>query len=164
MHRQQPAVCCRHHVPCGVHVSWVVCVFEQCDCSQVTGVLWRHGVLSLCRFTKRIYIPMPNEHARGALVMQLLGTEKHTLKQADVTYISRATVGYSNSDLTALTGDAAYGPLRELGDKIRYVKQDKVRGINLVDFKDAMVNIRPSTSIESLQFFEDWNKAHGTSA
>lgn len=56
---------------------------------------------------------MPDEHGRSALVQQLLRSEKHTLSRSDMTYISRATAGYSNSDLTALTSDAAYGPLRE---------------------------------------------------
>lgn len=118
----------------------------------------------LRRFTKRIYIPMPEPEARKALLLSLMRNAKASVSSREMTEIIRATDGYSGSDLTALARDAALGPIRELGARIRDVPADKVRAISKQDFVVALRNIRPSTSLESIQVFEDWNRDHGTAA
>ena len=118
----------------------------------------------LRRFTKRIYIPMPAPEARQALLLSLMKNAKANVSPQEMAEVIRATEGYSGSDLTALARDAALGPIRELGARIRDVPADKVRAIGKQDFVVALRNIRPSTSVESIKVFEDWNRDHGTAA
>jgi SpoVK/Ycf46/Vps4 family AAA+-type ATPase len=54
------------------------------------------------RMVKRLYIPLPDDKGRRALVKHLLQQQEHGLTDADVDDIVAATKGYSGSDLTAL--------------------------------------------------------------
>jgi len=63
--------------------------------------------------------------------------------------------------LTNLCKDAALGPIRELGSKLIDTPQENVRPIQLKDFEQALKNIRPSVSEQSLKGYEQWNKEYG---
>jgi SpoVK/Ycf46/Vps4 family AAA+-type ATPase len=54
------------------------------------------------RMVKRLYIPLPDDKGRRALIAHLLQQQQHSLSDADVDDIVAATKGYSGSDLTAL--------------------------------------------------------------
>ncbi len=45
------------------------------------------------RFVKRLYIPLPDEEARRQLVWRLLSANSHSIVEADVGKIVRATAG-----------------------------------------------------------------------
>ena len=64
------------------------------------------------RLVKRIYIPMPDEHARHALLKHTLQGQPNKLRAADFARLVAATEGYSASDLAALCREAAMQPLR----------------------------------------------------
>jgi hypothetical protein len=49
-----------------------------------------------------IYIPLPNEEGRAAIMSHLLKGSNHALSLRDFEGVVRATDGYSASDLTAL--------------------------------------------------------------
>jgi spastin len=117
---------------------------------------------ALRRFTKRIHVSMPDPPARSALIARLLQKVESSMSAADLKQIVARSKGYSSSDLAALTRDAALGPIRELGARLKDVKLDQIRPVGLADFSAALVNIRPSTSTESLQLFDEWAKEHGT--
>ena len=51
---------------------------------------------------KRLYIPLPEDKGRRALIIQPLQQQQHSLADADDEDIVAATKGYSGSDLTAL--------------------------------------------------------------
>jgi SpoVK/Ycf46/Vps4 family AAA+-type ATPase len=51
---------------------------------------------------KRLYIPLPDDKGRRALIAHLLLQQQHSLADADIDDIVAATKGYSGSDLTAL--------------------------------------------------------------
>mmetsp|Transcript_17421 Transcript_17421/g.45504 ORF Transcript_17421/g.45504 Transcript_17421/m.45504 type:complete len:545 (+) Transcript_17421:104-1738(+) len=121
-----------------------------------TNLPWEIDEAALRRFTKRIYIRMPTAPERGALLQILLKKAKDSLSRSDIDYICKKTSMFSNSDLTALATDAAMGPIRELGGGIANVKESQIRPINRNDFIRAIANIRPSTSYENLQQFEQW--------
>lgn len=116
----------------------------------------------LRRFTKRIYVPMPDAKAREAIVKYLLRKVDSGMAGRDIAKVVRMTNGYSGSDLTALLKDAALGPIRELGPRLKDIPADQIRPVSVADFSAALANIRPSTSPESLAAFEAWAKEHGS--
>jgi len=62
------------------------------------------------RFVKRVYVPLPNEGARKALMATLFHKGvKHSLTARDVEVLVRQSDGYSGSDLAAVCREAALG-------------------------------------------------------
>jgi len=111
---------------------------------------------------KRIYIPLPDLEGREAILRHLLSKEPSCgVTPQDVGKIVRATDGYSASDLTALCREAALGPVRELGAAIASVRADRIRGIRLADFSDALQVIRPSLGRDQLKAFEEFTREFG---
>ena len=71
----------------------------------------------LRRFTKRVFVPLPDDAARDALLRKLLpdtGPVKIRLSSSDWRTLIRLTDGYSCSDLNSLAKEAAMGPVRDL--------------------------------------------------
>ena len=67
---------------------------------------------ALRRFTKRIYVEMPDKAGRRALVNHLLTQHgEHKISAKDVEKVVGLTEGYSCSDLTNLARDAALAPV-----------------------------------------------------
>lgn len=81
------------------------------------------------RFAKRIYIPMPERTTRLQLITRLLAKHNSPLTQREMEHLARLslslkvneilglnhfslTEGFSGSDLTHLSKDAALGPIR----------------------------------------------------
>ena len=71
------------------------------------------------------------------------------------------STGFSGSDITALTKDAAMGPLRSLGDQLLSTRMEDIRPIGFADFRASLVTIRPSVSRAGLQQFEEWARDFG---
>ena len=69
------------------------------------------------RLAKQLYIPLPCEDARRAIVENILGADasvRHSLSDSDLDVITKKTDGYSGSDMRHLVQEAARAPLREL--------------------------------------------------
>ncbi|GJQ11533.1 hypothetical protein GpartN1_g4076.t1 [Galdieria partita] len=118
------------------------------------------------RFTKRVYIPMPDETSRKAALLSLLtkGGIKSSLTAADVEQIVHLTKNFSYSDLAALTREAALCPIRELGPKIVKIEEKKIRSLRKNDFLEALKTIRPSICEEQLLKYIEWNERFGVTA
>ncbi|XP_077494534.1 spastin-like isoform X2 [Amblyomma americanum] len=83
---------------------------------------------ALRRFTKRVYVTLPDENTRLVLLEKLLKKQNSPLSLDKLKYLARITSGYSGSDLTALAKDAALGPIRELNpEQVRCVDPKKTR-------------------------------------
>lgn len=67
---------------------------------------------ALRRFTKRVYVTLPNLETRIKLLKKLLAKQGCSLTQQELKRLATLTEGYSASDLTALAKDAALGPIR----------------------------------------------------
>ena len=67
----------------------------------------------LRRLAKRIYVPLPDANARGALFASLLTGCVHALGRSDLARLTELTEGFSGSDIAALAREAAMEPLRE---------------------------------------------------
>ncbi|XP_064490254.1 spastin-like [Ornithodoros turicata] len=117
---------------------------------------------ALRRFTKRVYVTLPDQNTRVTLLDKLLRKHNSPLSADKLKYLAKLTDGYSGSDLTALAKDAALGPIRELKpDEVRSVDPKKMRNISLQDFVDSLKKVRRSVTSHSLEAFEKWNRDFG---
>jgi SpoVK/Ycf46/Vps4 family AAA+-type ATPase len=115
------------------------------------------------RLVKRIYIPLPDKETRVKMIKSLLDKESNCkVAGKEIEQVAASTDGYSCADLTNLCKDAAMEPVRELGLDIANIAANKVRPIQLKDFKPALEHIRPSVSKQTLQMFEEWNNDFGS--
>ncbi|KAF0984903.1 hypothetical protein FDP41_000802 [Naegleria fowleri] len=118
----------------------------------------------LRRFTKRIYIPLPDFEARFALIKHLSSGQNMLLSDHDIRKICEATEGFSGSDLTALCKETAMIPIREISvEKLMSIDAGKIRSVVLNDFMTSLSHVRPSTSHETITKLEKWNAQFGTS-
>ena len=123
------------------------------------------------RLAKQLYIPLPCEKARKAMVQNILNADKgvaHDLSDEDLDVITKKTDGYSGSDMKHLTQEAARAPLRELFQSAKNDSQNSLgvsplamRPIKLIDFKRASKQVRPSVTHADIEFHEKWNLEHG---
>lgn len=126
-----------------------------------TNIPWAIDEAARRRFVRRQYIPLPERDTRMQQVLHLLKYQTHTLSNEDIENLVDITEGYSGSDITALTKDAAMGPLRCLGEALLTTRQDLIRPISLDDFKASLRLIRPSVSQKGLIEFEKFNREFG---
>ncbi|KAM4679455.1 spastin isoform 4-T4 [Amazona ochrocephala] len=116
----------------------------------------------LRRFTKRVYVSLPNEETRLILLKNLLSKQGSPLTQKELAQLARMTDGYSGSDLTALAKDAALGPIRELKpEQVKNMSASEMRNIKLSDFTESLKKIKRSLSPQTLEAYVRWNKDFG---
>ncbi|XP_013927105.1 PREDICTED: spastin isoform X4 [Thamnophis sirtalis] len=116
----------------------------------------------LRRFTKRVYVSLPNEETRLLLLKNLLSKQGNPLTQKELAQLARMSDGYSGSDLTALAKDAALGPIRELKpEQVKNMSASEMRNIRLSDFIESLKKIKCSLSPQTLEAYIRWNKAFG---
>jgi len=117
---------------------------------------------ALRRFTKRIYVEMPDKNGRIALVSRLISKHGSPLSSSDLDKVGRLTEGYTCSDITNLARDAAMSPLREISTaQLVKIKPEDMRAITIKDFEKSCERVRKSLSPESLVAFKKWNISYG---
>ena len=114
------------------------------------------------RFTKRLYVPLPEEADRRVLLEVLLKTNKHELGPSDVEALARDTKGFSGADLRSLCTDAAMGPIRQLGSRAMEISLDAVPPISYKHFQKSLRGTRPSVAQSDLKQYVEWDKTYGT--
>ncbi|XP_053984566.1 spastin isoform X3 [Hylaeus anthracinus] len=117
---------------------------------------------ALRRFTKRVYVTLPDLRTRIMLLRRLLAKHNDPLTLDELNEMAVLTEGYSGSDLTGLAKDAALGPIRELNpDQVKELDLNSVRNITMQDFRDSLKRIRRSVSPSSLAAYEKWSFEYG---
>ncbi len=117
---------------------------------------------ALRRFPKRIYIGLPDFETRVSMINKLLESQSHSLRPSQIEELAFLSDGYSGSDLTALAKDAALGPIREQSvEQLKVLTANKIRPLNINDFKASLNKIRQSTPKEGLSDLEKWNREYG---
>eukprot|EP00092_Neocalanus_flemingeri_P033603 GFUD01036531.1.p1 GENE.GFUD01036531.1~~GFUD01036531.1.p1 ORF type:complete len:574 (+),score=222.58 GFUD01036531.1:126-1847(+) len=117
---------------------------------------------ALRRFTKRVYVRMPDGDTRRQLVTQLLSKHGSPLTSKEIARVVTMTEGYTCSDLTNLARDAALAPVREISTaQLATIQPQDIRHIQLQDFIKSSERGRKSLSTECMQSFEKWNTAFG---
>lgn len=80
-----------------------------------TNIPWELDPAVRRRLERRIYIPLPDESARLALLRIHLGEgTPHTLSERDLATVARSTAGLSGADISVLVRDALMEPIRQL--------------------------------------------------
>lgn len=79
-----------------------------------TNIPWVLDSAIRRRFEKRIYIPLPEEHARLVMFKIHLGSTSHTLTEDDLKELARTTEGYSGADISIIVRDALMQPVRKV--------------------------------------------------
>lgn len=89
------------------------------------------------RFEKRIYIPLPEEHARLTMFKIHLGSTAHVLTENELKKLAKDTEGYSGADISIIVRDALMEPVR----KVQTATHFKVSTFRLVTTRVG-VNIK----------------------
>lgn len=75
-------------------------------------MIYHYPVFSNRRFSKRVYVSLPDKCTRMLLIQKLMEKQKSQLNVRDMESLASLTDGYSGSDLTSLAKDAALAPIR----------------------------------------------------
>lgn len=120
------------------------------------------------RLEKRIYIPLPTEEGRAALLKINL-KEVKIVDELDTTSIAKRLSGYSGADITNVCRDASMMSMRR---KIAGLKPSEIRNlgrdeldlpVTKQDFFDAITKCNKSVSKEDLDKYEKWMEEFGSS-
>lgn len=120
------------------------------------------------RLEKRIYIPLPNNEGRVALLKINL-REVKVDDTVDLERIANRLKGYSGADITNVCRDAAMMSLRKkiIGlkpEQIRLLAKDEIDlPVTLTDFMDAIAKCNKSVSKQDLERYEKWMAEFGSS-
>jgi len=89
-----------------------------------TNIPWVLDAAIRRRFEKRIYIPLPEEHARLTMFKLHLGNTAHTVTEEDLKKLAKNTEGYSGADISIVVRDALMQPVRKVqtATHFRYVQ------------------------------------------
>ena len=87
-----------------------------------TNIPWNLDPAVRRRFERRIFIDLPDEVGRRAMLQIHLGRTPHTLQEADLASIARRAHGLSGADMSVLVRDALMEPVRELQAATHFAK------------------------------------------
>ncbi|XP_076047689.1 vacuolar protein sorting 4 isoform X2 [Oratosquilla oratoria] len=79
-----------------------------------TNIPWVLDSAIRRRFEKRIYIPLPDAHARTALFQLNIGDTPNSLNDNDYRDLGNRTDGYSGADISIVVRDALMQPVRKV--------------------------------------------------
>ncbi|XP_060797310.1 vacuolar protein sorting-associated protein 4B-like [Neoarius graeffei] len=90
-----------------------------------TNIPWTLDSAIRRRFEKRIYIPLPEQHARSFMFKLNLGTTPNSLTDDDFITLGQKTAHYSGADISIIVRDALMQPIRKVQSATHF---KKVRG------------------------------------
>ncbi|XP_041912715.1 vacuolar protein sorting-associated protein 4B-like [Alosa pseudoharengus] len=90
-----------------------------------TNIPWSLDSAIRRRFEKRIYIPLPEEHARSSMFKLNLGNTPNDLNEEDFVTLGHKTEGYSGADISVIVRDALMQPVRQVQSATHF---KRVRG------------------------------------
>jgi len=119
------------------------------------------------RLEKRVYIPLPDEKGRRALVdINLRGMKVDP--NLDMERLVKGFEGYSGADITNVCRDASYMAMRK---RLQGLKREAIMEINAEemdkpltnqDFEEAMAKVQPSVGKEDIKQYENWMNEFGS--
>ncbi|XP_062555335.1 katanin p60 ATPase-containing subunit A1 isoform X2 [Armigeres subalbatus] len=119
------------------------------------------------RFEKRVYIGLPNDNTRKALLeLCLKGVNMSPDLETDT--IADQLRGYTGSDIANVCRDAAMMAMRRhinglTPSEIKMIRREEVDlPVTAQDFQDAMVKTRKSVSANDVARYETWMDEYGS--
>ncbi len=110
----------------------------------------------LRRFQKRIYVPLPDIHARMQMLKQYTAPLKMDV-ELKLDDLAKMTEGYSGSDMRDICQAVQLRVVSELFDSPAINdKETQPRAIDLNDFKEILKNRKPSVSQDMLRGYVNW--------
>ncbi|XP_034425002.1 vacuolar protein sorting-associated protein 4B-like [Hippoglossus hippoglossus] len=103
-----------------------------------TNIPWTLDSAIRRRFEKRIYIPLPEKHARSFMFKLHLGSTPSSLSDSDFVTLGKKTDGYSGADISVIVRDALMQPVRKV-QSATHLK--RVRGPSRTDPNAIMDNL-----------------------
>lgn len=79
-----------------------------------TNIPWVLDSAIRRRFEKRIFIPLPEEHARLVMFKLHLGNTPHQVSDDDLKELAKRTDGYSGADISIVVRDSLMEPVRKV--------------------------------------------------
>lgn len=114
------------------------------------------------RFSKRLYIPLPNLNARREIIKLTIKKQKHAIDDKKLLKLCKMTKGYSGADLSQLCKDAALNIIRRFGkSRIMDIKKDDLPAIDINDFLNAVQRVKSTVSERDLVVYKEWNRQFG---
>lgn len=98
------------------------------------------------RFSQKIYIPLPNDAARRAMIASRLGKTRVD-GAIDIEYFVTRTDGFSGADIAELIDRATDAPLG------RSLKTGNISGLTMSDLEEALKSVKPSVDAATLDKF-----------
>lgn len=130
-----------------------------------TNAPWLMDAAALSRFSRRVYVPLPDAAARRAVLEIHLTRKGHAL-EFPLDRLVAATAGLSGRQLSYLAAAAAERMVAdrnaELPDLVARGTADlanyrlKTRPLRWPDFEPVLATTEPDTTPESLQRFDRW--------
>lgn len=87
-----------------------------------TNIPWVLDAAIRRRFEKRIYISLPEEHARLVMFKLHLGNTAHQLTEQDLKLLATKSDGYSGADISIVVRDALMQPVRKVQTATHFKK------------------------------------------
>jgi len=118
------------------------------------------------RFTKRIYIPLPDELARRQIVENLMKKQRNELSTECLEYVSHKSEGFSGADMATLCKEAAMVVLRaavRARGGAKDLSPEDLSPIRRTDFDAALRMVKASVSNADMGAYEDWDRKYGES-
>jgi len=128
-----------------------------------TNVPWELDPAIRRRFERKIYISLPEEHARKGMFRIHLGKTPHTLTDNDFSELAQKSPGYSGSDIFTVVKEASMEPIRKC-QSATWFKQDPngffIPSTPNDGFKSTLLEIPDSSKVKApLVCMEDFLKA-----
>eukprot|EP01156_Anaeramoeba_ignava_P022103 Anaeramoba_ignava/c20209_g1_i1.p1 GENE.c20209_g1_i1~~c20209_g1_i1.p1 ORF type:complete len:414 (-),score=135.71 c20209_g1_i1:30-1271(-) len=114
---------------------------------------------ALRRFSKRVFVPLPDKKIRTSLIQRLMKDQSNNLSKQNFSRLAKITEGFSSSDITALCKEAAMEPIRNVD--ISNISVQDIRKITIKDFENALKIVRPSCSKALITELEKWSSEFG---
>jgi len=87
-----------------------------------TNIPWVLDSAIRRRFEKRIYIPLPDQNARGVMFKIHMGTTPNSITEQDYRQLAANTEGYSGADISLIVRDALMQPVRRVQSATHFVR------------------------------------------
>jgi katanin p60 ATPase-containing subunit A1 len=131
-----------------------------------TNKPWDLDDAVISRFQKRIYVPLPDERARRAILQ--IHLEGADLGGIEMSSLVENTAGFSGRDLASLCQEAITRMVREQNPSIEQltvkeleVYSLKYRPLKAGDFDSALEKTKPSTQAGEIERYEEWRREFG---